>query len=118
MKRNFPFHRKTLIADYESRLDTIATQLKTTGATVIWASTTPVTEGGMKDATDADLVQRNEAAARVMQKHGIAIDDLHAFMKPDLAKYQNPKDVHFNGPGYDYLAEEVSRSIGTALLKR
>lgn len=109
---NFGIHdRKTPLAEYESRLDTIATQLKATGAKVIWASTTPVAEGGMKDATDADLVQRNEIAARVMQKYGIAIDDLYTFMKPDLAKYQNPKDVHFNGAGYDHLGEQVGGSI-------
>ena len=115
---NFGIHdRKTPLADYESRLDTIAAHLKATGAKVIWASTTPVAEGGMKDATDADLVQRNEAAARGMQKHGIAIDDLYSFMKPDLAKYQNPKDVHFNGEGYDRLAEQVSRAIAAALAK-
>ena len=115
---NFGIHdRKTPLADYDSRLDTIATQLKATGTKVIWASTTPVGEGGMKDATDADLVQRNEIAARVMQKHGIAIDDLYTFMKPDLAKYQNPKDVHFNGAGYDHLGGEVSRAITAALAK-
>ena len=113
---NFGIHdRKTALADYESRLDAIATQLKATGAKVIWASTTPVGEGGMKDATDADLVQRNEAAARIMQKHGIGIDDLYTFIKPDLAKFQNPKDVHFTGPGYDRLAEQVARSIEMVL---
>ena len=113
---NFGIHdRKTPLADYESRLDTIAAQLKAKGTKVIWASTTPVGEGGMKDATDADLVQRNEAAARVMQKHGIAIDDLYTFIKPDLAKFQNPKDVHFTGPGYDRLAEQVARSIESAV---
>lgn len=115
---NFGIHdRKTPLADYEARLDAIATQLKATGAKVIWASTTPVAEGGMKDATDADLVQRNETAARLMQKHGIAIDDLYTFMQPDLAKYQNPKDVHFNGPGYEHLGEQVARSIETVLGK-
>jgi len=115
---NFGIHdRKTPLADYESRLETIATQLKATSAKVIWASTTPVGEGGMKDATDADLVQRNEAAARIMKKNGIAIDDLYTFIKPDLGKYQNPKDVHFTGPGYDHLAEQVARSIEIAVAK-
>lgn len=113
---NFGIHdRKTPLADYESRLEAIATQVKATGAKVIWAATTPVGEGGMKDATDADLVERNEAAARIMQKHGIAIDDLYTFIKPDLATFQNPKDVHFTNPGYERLAEQVARSIETAL---
>ncbi|MES2507283.1 MAG: SGNH/GDSL hydrolase family protein [Verrucomicrobiota bacterium] len=109
---NFGIHdRKTPLADYEQRLDSLATQLKATGARIVWASTTPVAEGGMKDATNADLVARNEVAARVMQKHDIAINDLYAWIEPDLAKFQNPKDVHFGGPGYDRLAEQVAAAI-------
>ena len=109
---NFGIHdRKTPLADYEQRLDAIATQLKATGAHVIWASTTPVAEGGMKDATNADLVARNEVAARIMQKHGIPTDDLYTWIQPDLTKFQNPKDVHFSNAGYDRLAEQVASSI-------
>lgn len=109
---NFGIHdRKTPLADYEQRLDTIAARLQATGARVLWASTTPVAEGGMKDATDADLVARNEVAARVMAKHGIAVNDLYAWIRPDLAKFQNPQDVHFSSAGYDRLAEKVAAAI-------
>jgi lysophospholipase L1-like esterase len=109
---NFGIHdRKTPLSDYEQRLETITAQLKATGARVIWASTTPVAEGGMKDATDADLVARNEVAARVMKKHGVEIDDLYAAMQPHLAKYQNPKDVHFGEPGYEFLGQQVAQVI-------
>lgn len=34
---------------------------------------------------------------------------------PHLAEYQNPNDVHFNGPGYDFLGRQVALSIETAL---
>ncbi|TDU81350.1 lysophospholipase L1-like esterase [Prosthecobacter fusiformis] len=109
---NFGIHdRKTPLADYEQRLDAIATQLKATGATVIWASTTPVAEGGMKDATNADIIARNEVAARVMQKHGISINDLYTWIQPDLTTLQNPKDVHFSNAGYTRMAEKVAGSI-------
>jgi lysophospholipase L1-like esterase len=109
---NFGIHdRKTPLADYEKRLDDLTTQLKATGAKVIWASTTPVAEGGMKDATPADLVARNEVAARLMAKHGVEIDDLYAAMLPHLAEYQNPKDVHFGEPGYQFLGQQVAASI-------
>lgn len=113
---NFGIHdRKTPLADYEQRLEEITTRLKATGARIIWASTTPVAEGGMKDATNADLIARNEAAARIMQKHGVEIDDLYSWIEPDLAKYQNPKDVHFSGEGYNRLAEKVAASIAKAI---
>lgn len=109
---NFGIHdRKTPLADYEQRLDAIATQLKATGAKVLWAHTTPVAEGGMKDATDADLVARNEVAARVMAKHGIEINDLYTAMKPRLTEFQNPKDVHFGEPGYRFLGDRVAAAI-------
>jgi len=109
---NFGIHdRKTPLADYEKRLADITTQLKATGARVIWASTTPVAEGGMKDATPADLVARNEVAARVMAKHGVESDDLYAAMLPHLVQYQNPKDVHFGEPGYQFLGQQVAASI-------
>ncbi|MCX6857169.1 MAG: SGNH/GDSL hydrolase family protein [Verrucomicrobia bacterium] len=110
---NFGIHdRKTALPDYEQRLETITAQLKATGAQVIWASTTPVAEGGMKDATDADLIARNEVAARVMKKHEVKINDLYGAMLPHLAKYQNPKDVHFGDPGYDFLGKQVAAVIG------
>lgn len=108
---NFGIHdRKTPLADYEQRLDSLATQLKATGARIIWASTTPAAEG-VKDTSNADLVARNEVAAKVMQKHGIAINDLYAWIQPDLAKFQNPNDVHFSGEGYDRLGEQVANTI-------
>lgn len=115
---NFGIHdRKTPLPDYEQRLDSLATQLKATGARIIWANTTPVAEGGMKDATNADLIARNEIAAKVMQKHGIAINDLYAWIEPDLAKYQNPKDVHFSNTGYDRLGEKVASEISKIIPK-
>jgi lysophospholipase L1-like esterase len=46
-----------------------------------------------------------------MQKHGIVIDDLFALITPHLATAQNPNDVHFNGPGYQMLGNQVAASI-------
>jgi lysophospholipase L1-like esterase len=109
---NFGIHdRKTPLKDYEQRLETITAKLKATGARVIWASTTPVAEGGMKDATNADLVARNEVAVRVMKKHGVEINDLYNAMLPHLTNYQNPKDVHFGEPGYQFLGQQVAINI-------
>lgn len=114
---NFGIHdRATKPADYEQRLETIVTRLKATGAKLIWASTTPIppdTKDG--PAASAATVEKNQIAARVMQRHGAATDDLFAFITPHLAKVQNPKDVHFNGEGYELLGQQVARSILAAL---
>ena len=50
-----------------------------------------------------------------MKRHGIAIDNLFTFITPHLAKVQNPKDVHFNGDGYDLLGKQVAAAIQSAL---
>jgi hypothetical protein len=114
---NFGIHdRATKATDYEQRLEAIATRLKATGAKVIWASTTPIppdTKDG--PATTDAIIEKNQIAARVMTKLGLAINDLFTFVTPHLAKVQNPKDVHFNAAGYDLLGQQVADSITAAL---
>jgi lysophospholipase L1-like esterase len=61
------------------------------------------------------LVERNKIAAKIMQQHHIPIDDLYTWMLPDLDKYQNKQDVHFNAPGYARLSDRVARVIDTQL---
>ena len=114
---NFGIHdRRTLPEMYEQNLEQLVTRLEATGAKLVWASTTPVppdTKDG--DTVPKAITDRNQIAARVMQKHKVAIDDLYGWMLPDLAKFQNPKDVHFTNAGYDRLAFRVARVIETAL---
>jgi lysophospholipase L1-like esterase len=114
---NFGIHdRRTSPALYEQRLEAIIERLQHSGAKLVWASTTPVppdTKDG--PAAAAAIVERNVIAARVMQKHGIAIDDLFTIVTPHLAKVQNPKDVHFNAEGYELLGRQVATSIEAAL---
>jgi prolyl oligopeptidase len=117
---NFGIHdRATKPADYEDRLEQIIARLEKTGARIIWASTTPVPPN-TKDGPEATtaIIEKNEIAARLMQKHGIAIDDLFTFITPRLAEVQNPKDVHFNGEGYKLLGAHVAESIESALKKQ
>lgn len=113
---NFGIHdRATPLADYEQRLETLVTQLKATGAKLVWASTTPIPLDAAKNQTPESIDERNAVAVKVMKKNGAVIDDLNAWIKPDLAKFQNPNDVHFGAPGYDRLAERVAHVIETAL---
>ncbi len=114
---NFGIHNRATAPEvYEKELDELVTLLTATGAKLIWASTTPIppdTKDG--EAAPAAIVEKNKIAARVMQQHGVVIDDLYAWMLPDLAKFQNPKDVHFTAAGYERLAQRVARVIETAL---
>jgi lysophospholipase L1-like esterase len=114
---NFGIHdRKTAPEVYTENLEQLVTRLEATGAKLVWASTTPVPPD-TKDGPEvpAQIVEHNKIAAAVMQKHHVVIDDLYAWMLPDLAKFQSPQDVHFGAPGYARMAERVARVIETAL---
>ncbi len=113
---NFGIHdRKTPTADYEQRLERLIARMKQTGAKVIFATTTPVPDD-TKDGPEivTQIAEKNEIALRVMQKHGVAINDLHAFLTPQLEGIANPKDVHFNAKGYELMGQQVAKVIEAA----
>ena len=114
---NFGIHDRNTKPDvYEKNLEQLIERMQKTGAKLIWASTTPIPADG-KDGPNApaSIVEHNAIAARVMQKHGIAIDDLFTAVTPKLGEYQNPKDVHFNAAGYEFLGQQVANVIKEAL---
>jgi len=104
-------------ADYEKNLETIVGRMKKTGAKLIFATTTPVPPGEPQ-RIKGDERKYNDIARRVMQKHGVAIDDLCAFCEPRLAELQLPANVHFKPEGSKQLAAQVAASILQALEKK
>jgi len=112
---NFGIHdRSTPIADYKSRLEQLVQRMQQTGATVVWASSTPIPDVPGK-FTAASMVDRNAAAAEVMKEHSVAIDDLFTAITPRLAELQNPNDVHFTGPGNRFLGQQVAAFLKSQL---
>ncbi|HSH95266.1 MAG TPA: SGNH/GDSL hydrolase family protein, partial [Roseimicrobium sp.] len=104
--------------DYEKNLREIVATLKATGAKVIWATTTPVPKGDLNPPRKfEDIPVYNQVAEKVMKENGIAIDDLNAAITPQIEKLQNPKDVHFNAAGSEFLAKQVVASIEAQLKK-
>lgn len=104
------------LAVYEGNLRKILARLKTTGARLIWCSTTPVPEGIEGRVAGADRAY-NRAAGKVMEENGVAVDDLGAFAAARLAEIQLPKNVHFTDSGYAKLAEAVAASIRSQLAR-
>lgn len=100
--------------EYEANLRKIVARLKQTGAKLIWAATTPV-PGGSTGRVEDDAIRYNAVAARVMQEQGVAINDLHAFVKPRQAQLQRPANVHFSNAGSTQLAEVVVGQIAPLL---
>jgi hypothetical protein len=106
--------RQVPLERYRRNLEHIVERLLQTGATLIWATTTPVQPGTpLRDPDDATAY--NAAAAETMARHQIAIDDLFALTEPRLSELQPPQNVHFTESGAEVLAVAVTECIRTAL---
>ena len=96
---NFGIHdRNTPIVDYTSRLEQLIARMRKTGATLIWANTTPLPNVTGK-YTAISVVERNAAAAEVMARHKVPISDLFGAINARITELQNPNDCHFSSAG-------------------
>ncbi len=107
-------------AQYEENLREIVKRLRATGAKLIWATTTPVPNGGILSPTRrfGSIEEYNAIARRVMNENGVAVDDLNTVITPQLAATQKPNDVHYTAEGSAILAKAVAASIEAALADR
>ena len=111
---------------YGKRLEFLVGRLKKTGAKLIWATTTPACPANettmerrfkQKVRISPELERKYlDAALAVMNKHGVQVNDLHAFMKPSWDKYAIAENnVHFTKLGSQKLGEQVAKAIQSAL---
>jgi len=105
---------------YQKNLEELVRKLKRTGATLIWATTTPIphVDKAILLRISGDEITYNAIARKIMDSNGIAIDDLYGFALPRLGKIQKPADVHFTDEGSEELAKQVAASILAALKSR
>ncbi|MCC6143534.1 MAG: SGNH/GDSL hydrolase family protein, partial [Candidatus Hydrogenedentes bacterium] len=103
--------------EYLQNLERLVARLEQTGATLIWGSTSRVPDGGNRRIAGDEVIY-NAAAAKIMAKHGIATDDLHAFTAALPAELSTSKgNVHFTDPGYERIAGQVAAAIRAALAR-
>ena len=103
---------------YETNLENLVEIIEKTGAKLIWASSTfvPAGEAGRYEGDD---VKYNEAATKIMQRHGIQVDDLWALTaRFPPASFREPGDVHYTSQAYEKIARQVAASIDRALPER
>lgn len=113
---NFGIHDRNLPVDeYADQLGQIVERLKKTGATLYWASTTPIPDSPAKKYVASSIVERNAAAATVMEEHSVETNNLYKAMMPRVAEFENPDDVHFNGPGNEFLGQQVAEFLESRL---
>lgn len=104
------------LKQYKKNLLRIVKKLEATGAKLIFATTTPypdITNGPLRLPGQAE--RYNAVALRIMQKRGIAVNDLHGFVLPQMAELQRPENVHFTEYGSRQLAGQVASVIQNAL---
>lgn len=100
----------TSVDQYKENLGKLVSRLNTSGAKLIWATTTPV-PAGARSRKKGDAAKYNAVAIQVVNEPGITVNDLHAFALPRLKELQLPEDVHFTQEGSERLAIQVANAI-------
>lgn len=105
---------------YEKNLRELVKQMQATGARLIFATTTPVPNGGVISPTRrfGSVEEYNAVALKVMNEAGVPVDDLNMLITPQAAKLQNPNDVHYTKEGSTLLAKQVAAEIEKAVAAR
>lgn len=101
---------------YAEHLRTIVALLKTNGAKIIWATTTPIPDHD-PDRPAGDDVIYNAAAEKVMKANHIPINDLYSVVTnwAGYAEWKKGNDVHFGAPVYQMLGQKIAAEIEAAL---
>jgi acyl-CoA thioesterase-1 len=101
---------------YKKNLEIIAKKLKNTGAKLIFATTTPYPDEVEGPLRKPGMPQKyNRIAVKIMNKNGILINNLHAFMVPRMAELQLPNNVHFTEQGSREMAKKVVERINEVI---
>lgn len=107
------------VATYEANLNTIVGKLKSTGAELVFATTTPYPDKPGGPLRRADQVEKyNAAALRVVKQHGVPVNDLHGYVVPRIDDMLLPNNVHFSPAGSRTLANLVATEIRNQLKAR
>lgn len=108
----------TPLDEYLRNLERILRKLRTTGAQIIFATTTPTHPdkanwtGDMPPKHDnADIRHYNEAAVELMRREGIPVNDLYAQVCDDIEHYVCEDWIHPSPEGIETLAQAVAQKI-------
>ena len=100
---------------YAANLDKIVTTLKTSGARLVFGTTTPNCKTKEKNSILISPERHAEfakAALAVMKKHQVKVNDLCAVVAPEISKHQLAENnVHYNKEASMLLAKQVAKVI-------
>lgn len=90
----------------------IINELQRVSAHIIYATTTPVPYDA-PGRSNAEIDSYNAAAAKLMERLGVEVNDLNSLVKQDLAGNISPDRLHLSEKGYRLCADQA-----VALIKR
>ena len=101
---------------YAMTLTYILAQLRDTGATVLWATTTPVhPDRPFVDDTwswhSEDVDTYNAAAMEVMQAADVPVNDLHAVIAADIDRFLSEDMLHLSDAGRHACRDAVVETV-------
>ena len=101
--------------DYRKAFPTFLASIQslTPGASLIWATTTPVKTDKPSEETNERVDTRNAIAQRFITAASIPTDDQHALMMKHLDSFQD--NVHFNIAGANIQGEQAAKFIQSKL---
>ena len=102
------------LLEYEKNLERLVHRLSKTGAKLIWRNTTPIPPGS-RGRYVGDSIKYNNAASRVMIRHGIPTHDLFTISRERMQEIMRPANVHYTEEGSKVLAVSVAEVILDAL---
>jgi hypothetical protein len=102
------------LSEYEKNLEKLVIRMKKSAKQLVWRNTTPIPPGS-KARYVGDSVKYNQAAARVMKKHGVPTLDLFTPSKKNMKDWMKEANVHYHAHGSRALAELVAKDILTRL---
>jgi acyl-CoA thioesterase-1 len=92
---------------YGAELEKLILELKRTGRRLVWATTTPPNNGSEPD----DAIAYNAVALAIIQRHGIAVNDLHAFVVQHRLPQNEPRNCHFPRSSSERLGHRVAETL-------
>lgn len=101
------------LAVYRANLERIFERLSRTRARLVWATSTPVGDD-VAIRRNEDIDAYNRAAAEVMVRHRVTVNDLHTLVRAHGAPLW-ADGVHFTDEGAGHLADAVAAAIRTEL---
>ena len=108
--------RRYTSEQHVQNMEKILAVLQQTGASLVWATTTPLVSEGAD--TERLIDENNRADWRLMEREGVMINDLNGLARPNLAEWQSDDGCHFTPQGYEELAKQVAEKLSDALSEK